>query len=71
MTHERQTDYHGITIYMDCCYYCPWLEDKLTFKSMIDERYNKYEKVCTKTNTIINNVNIIPIECPLPPRYRA
>ena len=71
MTHERQTEYHDLTIYIDCCDSCPWCEDKLIFKSVVDDRYNKYQKVCVKTNTILHNINIIPIECPLPPRYHV
>lgn len=70
MAHERQTEYNGYTIYVDCCYYCPHLEEEITFKSCIDEKYNVTRKICNKTRTIIHNELIIPIECPLPPRYR-
>lgn len=71
MTHERQTEYNGFTFYIDCCDGCPWCEFVRTFQSVIDERYDKYARVCVKTNTIVTNVNMIPIECPLPPRYRT
>ena len=71
MTHERQTEYNDLTIYVDCCDSCPWLEEKITFKSCIDERYDKKEKYCSKIPQLITNVNMIPIECPLPPRYRC
>ena len=69
MAHERQTLYWDITLYIDRCECCPYCEEKIVFKSVIDERYDKVEKWCNKIPLILHNTNMIPIECPLPPRY--
>lgn len=70
MTHERSTELGDITLYINCCEYCPYCVEHITFKSVIDERYDKKEWICEKTRTKITNRNLIPIECPLPPRSR-
>lgn len=71
MSHERQTIYGDYTIYVDCCYHCPWFEEKTTFESIVDERYNIKEQRCGRLDIKLMNPMIIPIECDLPPRYKT
>lgn len=60
----------GITLYINCCEYCPFCEDKVIFRSIIDSQYDRVEKWCSKVDMKLLKINTIPIECPLPPRSR-
>lgn len=70
MTHERQTMVGDLTYYIDSCRHCPYMDEQTIFKSVIDERYDKVQKICKRQHIILKNIDMIPIECDLPPRYR-
>ena len=70
MTHERRAEIGDVTLFISSCECCPFCVERITFKSVIDECYDIKEKVCEKTSTKIENIKIIPIECPLEPRCR-
>lgn len=70
MSHERRTELHDITIFVDCCSNCPHYEEKKVFRSKIDEIFDKHVAMCSLNDTELKNLKHIPIECPLPPRYK-